>query len=110
MKRSFFKTLGLLTVAAVICMFMLAMKVKKVADDIWQQLGISQNDADLNIRSSFQNGAFYYYGAKNAAKIAAGDRISVIWRRMQKNIPKALSSKKLMPTNAPVKSRLIHTS
>jgi hypothetical protein len=77
MKR-YLKTLGLLLVAAVISLFMLSMKVKKMADDVWQQLGISQSDADLNIRSSFLNGAFYYYGAKNAAKIAAGDRISII--------------------------------
>jgi hypothetical protein len=72
------KTLSVCFVAGVICLFLLALRAKKMADDVWKQLGLSQSDVNLNINHSFAQGSFYYFGAKNAAKIAAGDRAAVI--------------------------------
>jgi len=56
----------------------LALKAKKLADDVWSQLGIKPADATANIYSSIQNGSFAYWGAKNAKNIAMGDRTAVI--------------------------------
>jgi hypothetical protein len=82
MKRSFIcsaiKLLSLCAACAFICLFLLGLKAKKMAEDVWKQLGLTQSDANININSSFAQGSFYYYGAKNAAKIAAGDRATVI--------------------------------
>ncbi|HYE53599.1 MAG TPA: hypothetical protein VD996_02105, partial [Chitinophagaceae bacterium] len=72
------KTLSLCFVAGTVCLFLLALKAKKMADDVWKQLGLSQTDVNININNSFAQGSFYYFGAKNAAKIAAGDRAAVI--------------------------------
>jgi hypothetical protein len=47
---------------------------ERMADDIWNQLGISKIQGTDNIKSSFMNGYFHYYGAKNARNIAVGNR------------------------------------
>jgi hypothetical protein len=57
---------------------LLALKAKKLADDVWKQLGLTQGETNWNINYSFNYGAFYYQGAKNARNIAAGDRVAVI--------------------------------
>ena len=72
------KAFGIVAIAATCSIFILAVKAKKLADDVWKQLGLTQSETNLNINTSFRNGAFYYYGAKNARNIAAGDRIAVI--------------------------------
>lgn len=65
-------------IAAIGSTFLLAVKAKKLVDDVWKQLGLTQSETNININSSFRNGAFYYYGAKNARNIATGNRIAVI--------------------------------
>lgn len=50
---------------------------ERLADDIWNQLGISKIQGTDNIKSSFFNGYFHYYGAKNARNIAAGNRAGI---------------------------------
>lgn len=72
------KMLSLCVMAGLLCLFLLALKAKKMADDVWKQLGLSQGDVNININNSFGQGSFYYFGAKNAPKIALGDRASVI--------------------------------
>lgn len=72
------KTLGLLLLFVAFSWLALAWTTKKMVDDVWKQLGLTQKEGNINIRSSFMNGAFLYYGAKNAKNIVAGDRIAVI--------------------------------
>ncbi len=76
------KTLGLFLLIGTICWIVLtvaaAAATQKMADDVWKQLGLTQKDGELNIKFSFLNGNFQYYGAKNARNVLAGDRIAVI--------------------------------
>jgi len=76
--KNILKTLALLLVIGAASLFMLAMKMKKMADDVWKQLGLTQTETNWNINNSFTYGEFYYQGAVNAGKIAAGDRIGII--------------------------------
>ena len=82
MKRLHFitviKTLCVIFLAGLFCLFALAFKTKTMADDLWKQLGLPQADANINIKYSIINGSLYYFGAKNAKNIASGDRIAVI--------------------------------
>ena len=85
MKRSFVRTLAIVTkalgvcsLAGICCFFILAAKTKSIADDLWKQLGLSQFEANTNINNSFLYGHFMYMGAKNARNVAAGNRIAVI--------------------------------
>lgn len=50
---------------------------RTVADDLWRQLGITQQQGTEKIRNSFMNGYLEYYGVKNAKNIAAGNRAAV---------------------------------
>ena len=68
---------GLLLIS-LLCFFSLAWKTKKIADDLWTQLGLSQFEANTNIKNSFLYGHFYYLGAKSAKNIASGDRVAII--------------------------------
>lgn len=72
------KTFAIVTVVGFCSLVLLALKAKKLADDVWKQLGLTQGETNWNINSSFTNGSFYYQGAKNARNIAAGDRVAVI--------------------------------
>ena len=55
----------------------LAFKANKIYADIWQQLGISKSKGEENIRASFLNGYFSYYGAEKAKNILSGNRAAV---------------------------------
>ncbi|MGZ3879944.1 MAG: hypothetical protein ACXVBF_01340 [Flavisolibacter sp.] len=59
-------------------MFTAAKKASAVAQDLWRQLGLTQEAADVNINTSFQSGMFQYEGAKNAKNIAIGNRVAVV--------------------------------
>lgn len=72
------KTLAFSLAVMCLCWIALAWTGKKMADDIWKQLGLTQSEADINIKYSILNGNFAYFGAKNARNIVAGDRIAVI--------------------------------
>ena len=52
-------------------------RTKKVADDIWKMIGLSQKAGTDGIKNSFLNGYLYYYGAKNVKNIALNDRASI---------------------------------
>ena len=63
---------------AILSLFLFSFTVSsKLADDVWQQLGISQMEGTEKIKTSFLNDYFDYYGARNAKNIAAGDRSAV---------------------------------
>ncbi|MFL5789686.1 MAG: hypothetical protein ACJ748_16615 [Flavisolibacter sp.] len=85
MKNSSFKLFRIVlksflavTAISLLCFFVVAVKTKSLADDIWQQLGITLPDAKLNIKNSILQGSLYYYGAKNAQNIIAGNRVAVV--------------------------------
>ncbi|MBP6590568.1 MAG: hypothetical protein KA229_10710 [Chitinophagaceae bacterium] len=49
----------------------------KMAETIWQQLGLSQQQGTEQIRYSFASGYSNFYGARNARNIALGNRAAV---------------------------------
>jgi hypothetical protein len=51
--------------------------LKKIADDIWKQLGMTEQQAKDDIRYSFFSGYLNYYGARDIKNIALGDRTSI---------------------------------
>lgn len=59
-------------------LFLLSFKTAKLSDEIWKELGISRQDGNYGISTSFMQGYFYYYGAKNARNIAVGNRAAVV--------------------------------
>lgn len=71
--RAFMVTLVIMLVMHIICSF----TVNKFTDDLWKQLGISQQDGTENIKTSFLNNYFQYYGARNAKNIVTGNRAAV---------------------------------
>src|SRR5215213_3178283 len=78
MKASLLKSFLGITSISLLCFFAVAMKAKQMTDDVWQQLGLTLPDAQLNIKNSILNGSLYYYGAKNAKSIITGNRAAVI--------------------------------
>src|SRR5688572_5855036 len=60
------------------CSFLLALKTKKLAEDLWKQLGITQSMADINIRVSVTGNTLQYAGAKNAKNIVTGNRPAIV--------------------------------
>ncbi|HXO74439.1 MAG TPA: hypothetical protein VN824_04395, partial [Puia sp.] len=59
------------------CSFFSFVVAPRLAEGIWKQLGISQQDGNDKIKKSFLDGWFHYEGLKNAKNIAAGDRAAV---------------------------------
>jgi len=49
----------------------------KIANDVWSDLGITQQSGTEKIRNSFLNNYFDCYGVRNAKNIAAGNRVAV---------------------------------
>lgn len=75
-------TAGLkITAASLVIMItasvMMAFKAKSLYSDIWQQLGVSRSKGEENIKSSFLNGYFHYYGAEKAKHIISGNRAAI---------------------------------
>jgi hypothetical protein len=69
-----------LTLSAGIIMLALSLfsfSVKTCADDIWNQLGLTEQKGNENIRLSFLQGYLYTYGVKSAKNIATGNRAAV---------------------------------
>jgi len=56
------------------CSFLSFVVAPRLAEGIWKQLGISQQDGTDKIKKSFLDGWFHYEGLKNAKNIAIGDR------------------------------------
>ena len=63
---------------SVIFLLLASFKTAKLADEIWKELGLTRQDANYGISTSFMQGYFYYYGAKNAKNFAAGNRAAVV--------------------------------
>ncbi len=70
----------LFAVLLVLCFsfFTIISRVNRQASDVWKQLGISEPQANKNIKNSFIYGNFQYYGARLAKDIVTGDRVSVV--------------------------------
>ena len=76
--RATFKTVLAISLISLLGILTVAMKSKKMVDDVWQKLGLTLPDAQKNINNSFFDGRFYYVGAKKAKSLALGDRVSVV--------------------------------
>jgi hypothetical protein len=69
---------AVLLVLAIVSLFLLSFTIeKKMADDIWKQLGISKTEGTNSIRESFLSDYLQYYQAKNFKNIVSGDREAV---------------------------------
>jgi len=67
-----------ISIPAIVLLFSLfSFSVKKYTNDIWNQLGLTQDKGNESIRQSFLQGYLYSYGAKSAKNIAAGDKAAV---------------------------------
>lgn len=66
--------LGVLLVAALITF---SYGFNQKTEDLWQQLGIQQQDANSNIKNSFLTGFLRHYGARNIKNIASDDKAAV---------------------------------
>jgi hypothetical protein len=52
-------------------------RTEKMADEFWKQLGLTQQQTDEKIKTSFLNGYLDYYGVKNIKNIATGNRSAI---------------------------------
>ena len=57
---------------------LISFKAAKFSDEIWKQLGLTKQDANTSISTSFLEGYFSYYSAKSAKNITAGNRAAVV--------------------------------
>jgi len=65
-------------VISLFCFFAITVKTRTTAEDVWKQLGLPLPEANRNISNSVLQGSLYYYGAKNARNIIAGNRVAVV--------------------------------
>jgi hypothetical protein len=72
------KVASFFAVFSMLCFIIMAMKAKKTADNVWEQLGIGIPQANMDIKNSFLHGYLDYTGAKNAKNIALGNRVAVV--------------------------------
>ena len=49
----------------------------KVADDLWKQLGMSQQQGAEKIRNSFMSGYLDYWGVRNFKNLSGGDKTAI---------------------------------
>jgi len=65
----------IILILAILSLFLFSFTVSSnMADEVWKQLGISQNQATEKIRNSFMNGYLDHYGINNAKNIVSGNR------------------------------------
>ncbi|HVX50509.1 MAG TPA: hypothetical protein VHB48_10135 [Chitinophagaceae bacterium] len=74
---------GIATGVALIALIMLISfcsfkAISKTTDELWKQLGISQQDGTEKIRNSFLEGYFDYAGVKNITTAATGNRTTIV--------------------------------
>src|SRR5687768_9608294 len=72
------KISAVFVVLGTVCFFIMAMKAQKMAETVWEQLGIGVPQANMDIKNSFLHGYLDYTGAKNAKNIALGNRVAVV--------------------------------
>ena len=63
--------------SAVVLVSLLSFSVKKYTNDVWNQLGLSQERGIESIKQSFLQGYLYSYGANAAKNIVAGEKAAV---------------------------------
>ncbi len=69
---------AILLIMAILSLFMLSFTIeRKMADDIWKQLGISKTEGTNSIRESFFYNYLQYYQAKGFKNIVSGNREAV---------------------------------
>jgi hypothetical protein len=84
MKHSFNRNLVWLRICittfllAIISLFLFSFTVsRKLTDDLWKQLGLSEMQGTQKIKNSFFNNYLDYYGARNIKNITTGSRAAV---------------------------------
>lgn len=68
---------GFTAIIAFTTIIMFSYGFKKKADDLWSQLGISQQKANNNIKESFTRGFLNIYGVKNIKNVGSGNKLAV---------------------------------
>ena len=68
------KTLCIMISVGCLCLSLLAYNTA----DLWTQLGITQSNANINIRVSVTGNTFQYAGAKNAKNVSVANRPSIV--------------------------------
>ena len=66
-----------LLLCSIVAISLLSFSTKKYTEEFWDQLGLSRQRGEDNIRESFLQGYIFNYGAKSARNIAAGNRAAV---------------------------------
>lgn len=65
-------------VLSILSLFLFSFTVSsRLADDIWKQLGISEQQGTEKIKTSFLNNYFDYYGVRNIKNIASGNKTAI---------------------------------
>ena len=67
--------ISLPTIILLFCFF--SFSAKKYTNDIWNQLGLTQEKGIESIKQSFLQGYLYSYGAKSAKNIVVGEKAAV---------------------------------
>lgn len=74
-----FVTISLLCLAMFLSLvFLVSYKTKKLADDVWKQLGIPETTAKQKLVNSFLDGHLYASGLKNAKNIISNNRVVIV--------------------------------
>jgi hypothetical protein len=63
-----------LCTSVILSIVLLSFSVNRAVDDVWKQLGISQQTGNDNIKNSFLSGYFYHYGAEAVRNATSGNR------------------------------------
>jgi hypothetical protein len=77
-QRKLLKSTTLFLAVMLPALILVSFKTAKFSEEIWKQLGLTKNDANSSISTSFLEGYFSYYAAKNAKNIATGNRAAVV--------------------------------
>lgn len=78
MKRKLLTGIAATTVILIMSSFIfMSYTTKRITDNLWKQLGISEPDGKTSITNSFLQGALFSYGARNVKNIALGNRAAV---------------------------------
>ncbi len=72
------KLLAILMLGLLVTLFSFSFTTShRIADDLWQKLGMTKTQGVDGIKQSFLNGYLNYYAARNAKNIAFGNRAAV---------------------------------
>jgi hypothetical protein len=72
------KVMAVVLMLALVSLFTFSFTTsRRLADDIWKQLGMNKEQGTTAVKESFMYGYLSYYGAKNARNIATGNRAAI---------------------------------